>query len=127
MIRRPPRSTLFPYTTLFRSRQLVGDPDHQHVVSLGHQRPAHVVLRLLDLRLDFLLVVGVLPVGMQRVEHDGDLHRPAPPRPMRNGEWGTRSGRTRVARRPSRPCNSAFRTPHSAFILSPAPYPAKPC
>src|SRR2546430_9584076 len=24
MIRRPPRSTLFPYTTLFRSRQLVG-------------------------------------------------------------------------------------------------------
>src|SRR3712207_7858444 len=24
MIRRPPRSTLFPYTTLFRSRQLTG-------------------------------------------------------------------------------------------------------
>src|SRR2546426_6109027 len=24
MIRRPPRSTLFPYTTLFRSRRLVG-------------------------------------------------------------------------------------------------------
>src|SRR3712207_7377489 len=24
MIRRPPRSTLFPYTTLFRSRMLVG-------------------------------------------------------------------------------------------------------
>src|SRR5690554_6986204 len=24
MIRRPPRSTLFPYTTLFRSRHLVG-------------------------------------------------------------------------------------------------------
>src|SRR3712207_8738539 len=30
MIRRPPRSTLFPYTTLFRS---VGD----HQVALGHQ------------------------------------------------------------------------------------------
>src|SRR5215217_6638208 len=27
MIRRPPRSTLFPYTTLFRSRGLDGDPD----------------------------------------------------------------------------------------------------
>src|SRR3712207_7341815 len=26
MIRRPPRSTLFPYTTLFRSRELVVDP-----------------------------------------------------------------------------------------------------
>src|SRR3712207_7887475 len=25
MIRRPPRSTLFPYTTLFRSGELVGD------------------------------------------------------------------------------------------------------
>src|SRR2546428_10113972 len=25
MIRRPPRSTLFPYTTLFRSRAYVGD------------------------------------------------------------------------------------------------------
>src|SRR3712207_7869626 len=27
MIRRPPRSTLFPYTTLFRSRRLVGGGD----------------------------------------------------------------------------------------------------
>src|SRR5437899_9801772 len=26
MIRRPPRSTLFPYTTLFRSRQRENDP-----------------------------------------------------------------------------------------------------
>src|SRR2546430_7885517 len=26
MIRRPPRSTLFPYTTLFRSRSFVRDP-----------------------------------------------------------------------------------------------------
>src|SRR2546429_6944338 len=29
MIRRPPRSTLFPYTTLFRSlRRPYGEPDH---------------------------------------------------------------------------------------------------
>src|SRR2546430_5424655 len=27
MIRRPPRSTLFPYTTLFRSPNLVGNPN----------------------------------------------------------------------------------------------------
>src|SRR2546422_1825577 len=26
MIRRPPRSTLFPYTTLFRSTDIAGDP-----------------------------------------------------------------------------------------------------
>src|SRR3989449_10710685 len=39
MIRRPPRSTLFPYTTLFRSRQLSprhpgADPFHQRDVPL---------------------------------------------------------------------------------------------
>src|SRR3712207_8276945 len=33
MIRRPPRSTLFPYPTLCRSRQVVGElPDDRHVV-----------------------------------------------------------------------------------------------
>src|SRR2546423_12775789 len=31
MIRRPPRSTLFPYTTLFRSAQDLGGPDHAGV------------------------------------------------------------------------------------------------
>src|SRR5258707_11641454 len=30
MIRRPPRSTLFPYTTLFRSRRHAGAADHLH-------------------------------------------------------------------------------------------------
>src|SRR5437660_3715364 len=29
MLRRPPRSTLFPYTTLFRSRALTGDVDQK--------------------------------------------------------------------------------------------------
>src|SRR2546427_8739881 len=29
MIRRPPRSTLFPYTTLFRSRQIVIDQNRE--------------------------------------------------------------------------------------------------
>src|SRR3712207_8815552 len=32
MIRRPPRSTLFPYTTLFRSREGVGMRDRRHLV-----------------------------------------------------------------------------------------------
>src|SRR3989454_10535267 len=32
MIRRPPRSTLFPYTTLFRSRGDVGTEHPRHVV-----------------------------------------------------------------------------------------------
>src|SRR2546426_5760718 len=30
MIRRPPRSTLFPYTTLFRSRAVAPDVVHTH-------------------------------------------------------------------------------------------------
>src|SRR3712207_8672560 len=37
MIRRPPRSTLFPYTTLFRSRAglVVGTARHELVAALG--------------------------------------------------------------------------------------------
>src|SRR5438270_1114465 len=37
MIRRPPRSTLFPYTTLFRSLQLLGSrgQDSQRAALLG--------------------------------------------------------------------------------------------
>src|SRR3712207_9081702 len=35
MIRRPPRSTLFPYTTLFRSDGLVDGHGRRHVRSLG--------------------------------------------------------------------------------------------
>src|SRR5258708_12139367 len=37
MIRRPPRSTLFPYTTLFRSLQFAVDVlKVQHVLVVGH-------------------------------------------------------------------------------------------
>src|SRR3712207_8504636 len=37
MIRRPPRSTLFPYTTLFRSALLVDGQRHHGGPVLGHQ------------------------------------------------------------------------------------------
>src|SRR3712207_8365876 len=46
MIRRPPRSTLFPYTTLFRSRQV-------------------------PLRDPRLVAVGVAPEAVDRAEHRG--------------------------------------------------------
>src|SRR2546430_13330898 len=36
MIRRPPRSTLFPYTTLFRSR--ISHGNGRHVLRCVHQR-----------------------------------------------------------------------------------------
>src|SRR6266487_1021017 len=59
MIRRPPRSTLFPYTTLFRSRTCAGSPSstpggsrsrraprsEEHTSEL--QSPVHLVCRLL--------------------------------------------------------------------------------
>src|SRR3712207_7172291 len=40
MIRRPPRSTLFPYTTLFRSADLFGHPgvvEHAGIAALDDQ------------------------------------------------------------------------------------------
>src|SRR2546426_7214828 len=36
MIRRPPRSTLFPYTTLFRSSDVVNDPDGAYRAAFLH-------------------------------------------------------------------------------------------
>src|SRR5690242_20978543 len=39
MIRRPPRSTLFPYTTLFRSRPHRLERKRHH---RGHRHPRHV-------------------------------------------------------------------------------------
>src|SRR3712207_6920971 len=43
MIRRPPRSTLFPYTTLFRSRGPVGGDRGVAVALGGAQRLDHAV------------------------------------------------------------------------------------
>src|SRR3712207_8431663 len=49
MIRRPPRSTLFPYTTLFRSHELVRTLDLELAVGAAHgaaeQRAQGVRLR----------------------------------------------------------------------------------
>src|SRR3712207_8479468 len=40
MIRRPPRSTLFPYTTLFRSRELAHSPADASGSLPGHRHAA---------------------------------------------------------------------------------------
>src|SRR3712207_6931475 len=53
MIRRPPRSTLFPYTTLFRSDRLGRDPGRVRKLLLlarprGHQARACPVLAGVD-------------------------------------------------------------------------------
>src|SRR2546430_10286356 len=63
MIRRPPRSTLFPYTTLFRSRAHARQPTHR----LGRDDGAHGLAR----RVDQAQVVGLPPQvsggGLQHV------------------------------------------------------------
>src|SRR5438132_7758702 len=65
MIRRPPRSTLFPYTTLFRSRQLRPLGGHR-----GHAgRPEHVAGRRRAARQR--PVVGGQPVRSE--EHTSEL------------------------------------------------------
>src|SRR5690348_17987780 len=59
MIRRPPRSTLFPYTTLFRSRGLRRRP---HPDRPGRQGRGHVA--------------GELPVCRRSEEHTSELQSP---------------------------------------------------
>src|SRR2546422_4744377 len=51
MIRRPPRSTLFPYTTLFRSHQVVRLADAVAVVA-EHMWAAQQGVAALDIRWD---------------------------------------------------------------------------
>src|SRR3712207_7442780 len=53
MIRRPPRSTLFPYTTLFRSEDVVGDLAQRLELPvaqdrLGHDELVRVLGRLVE-------------------------------------------------------------------------------
>src|SRR5260370_28480904 len=46
MIRRPPRSTLFPYTTLFRSRKAATDAAHIAIADCSrHGVPGNLELR----------------------------------------------------------------------------------
>src|SRR3712207_7578882 len=81
MIRRPPRSTLFPYTTLFRSR---GDDGQLRDAVLVQQRN-----RIAD------LVVRAdgherrdLPALVLAPQHLADRHRPA--RPLEEDRESTR-------------------------------------
>src|SRR3712207_8022373 len=48
MIRRPPRSTLFPYTTLFRSKRLGGRNHLGLVATKKHPLTSSLVVSVLD-------------------------------------------------------------------------------
>src|SRR3712207_8558752 len=74
MIRRPPRSTLFPYTTLFRSERLVqvvgavGGGDHHH--ALQRVEAVHLHQQLVE-RAVVLVVRAVAPARSE--EHTSEL------------------------------------------------------
>src|SRR5687768_18112001 len=65
MIRRPPRSTLFPYTTLFRSRLL--EPPHRseevrvHVMGFGVPR--------IQFERTFERTLGARPIPIAELQH----------------------------------------------------------
>src|SRR3712207_7850020 len=81
MIRRPPRSTLFPYTTLFRSRLLPGrpylvgmldaqaaEPNHFREFGVGYVRQGLARLPLRIAGLD-----AFLPGHVRSEEHTSEL------------------------------------------------------
>src|SRR3712207_7222402 len=74
MIRRPPRSTLFPYTTLFRSRSGIHLVEAQHVVA-GRVRKAVLVVDSLPCRTDPLQRVSgaFLTSPVRSEEHTSEL------------------------------------------------------
>src|SRR3712207_7393648 len=75
MIRRPPRSTLFPYTTLFRSPTSINLLCNLHLPSssqelVAFQRPHSPFFRLKPIRFRSLLKVGSL---RRSEEHTSEL------------------------------------------------------
>src|SRR5688572_32852981 len=78
MIRRPPRSTLFPYTTLFRSANLVGHRATQRVAEVGVAVRVEVVDGLdKDPRVHALraiLLRNVVAPSPQRLSEIGRAH-----------------------------------------------------
>src|SRR2546425_3039186 len=68
MIRRPPRSTLFPYTTLFRSLA------HEHVRARGAGRPRLITQQPeLQWRLKDLVEASTRGDPMRSEEHTSEL------------------------------------------------------
>src|SRR2546430_12306270 len=87
MIRRPPRSTLFPYTTLFRSQTAIGG--EQALIAVRNRRPDLVLLdvnmpdldglevlkrlRRLDSRIQIVMVTTNEDAEIRSEEHTSEL------------------------------------------------------
>src|SRR3712207_8390634 len=75
MIRRPPRSTLFPYTTLFRSSQVVVHPDMavRHVLSVRSRQTCYAVADRIVRSLEHRSQQVPLSVFERSEEHTSEL------------------------------------------------------
>src|SRR2546426_11746084 len=109
MIRRPPRSTLFPYTTLFRSRHAARAPAHHREPARrrlddGDPEPLRqqvVAARRADVHVDGVVERRQLVVRHEAEEAHGIPH---PPTGTRRAKWGP----------PGPPPGPAQRTPGPA-------------
>src|SRR2546421_780900 len=63
MIRRPPRSTLFPYTTLFRSRTVIRASHHCHLMPSIAAKPGSGILNSFNAKRMLLAVAGVVALA----------------------------------------------------------------
>src|SRR3712207_7843762 len=72
MIRRPPRSTLFPYTTLFRSDQLQG-LGMMHVERVARTGEVHIVAGLPLHEIVVVQVVHATKAEGRSEEHTSEL------------------------------------------------------
>src|SRR5256885_9464733 len=75
MIRRPPRSTLFPYTTLFRSLTVAGLVIGIGL-ALGAAQAAKSLLYGLKPRDPLTLVMAVILLSARSEEHTSELQSP---------------------------------------------------
>src|SRR2546430_17657852 len=68
MIRRPPRSTLFPYTTLFRSPS-VWDVDPKNITAKAEEFYHHPAKNLFYRRPGHIASAGKLGLGISELKH----------------------------------------------------------
>src|SRR5256885_11860161 len=85
MIRRPPRSTLFPYTTLFRSKQVGTGPDQRIIGNIPYTPRVKKVLAFAVKEARALnhtyvgtehILLGLLRGGDRSEEHTSELQSP---------------------------------------------------
>src|ERR1039457_2659655 len=133
MIRRPPRSTLFPYTTLFRSKTVprflsvanishLADPEGRHTVSKTPARPRHC---LRDQGAKLLRRVRS-PDGLAPVQHIHSRHPPAAADPHPGTPPPFAAALSSATRRAHTRCRGLAAPPHhtSTPAESPHGYPA---